>query len=684
MAGLDNQRLGPYQLLEQIGTGGMASVYLAEDTRLERRVAIKVLPSAFLHNEEFQKRFEREAKAVASLEHAAIVPVYDYGEINDQPYIVMRYMPGGSLFERIQQSDLSLDYTAAIVGRIAGALDTAHARGIIHRDVKPANILFDEQGEPYLTDFGIVQMAEGNTFLTGTSILGTPAFIAPEIGQRETTDHLVDIYALGVTVFYALTGQLPYEADTPMGQLLAHHVRPIPNIREFRPSLPEYVQRVFNRALAKAPEDRYDNAQQFYEDLLGETHPNNAVQVRAPIRLPGDDVPNTEVMVIEQEEDEQDVPYHPAPITHPRVGSVRDIPRQQPPAPPPETTYSNGGRRNPVPTILGIIGFLLVAAGIGYGSFLLINDRLGPPEPELDAAVDAVIEPLFGGIEIGEEEGPYTLINTVEFLPPRGRIRTGDETAALLTLGESASVELHPGTLLQLSQFDTTATEIRQWTGATYHFVRGDKPYRVLIPAAVIFPDDDAEFWLAEFEGGWRIWSTRGSLLVDLGDLDEDESDDLTVSLSCIDVIDGEVSECTDDLSLVQLTDGRQVIAALATETPTPTASATPRRTSTPTLTPTVRVFAGGGSGSSGGGSSPNRTPTAQGIASSEIKDVWNCTHLGGNNFEYYKVEIFYNEDGQQIGSQVLDGPFYYDNWLPNCPLGEPTPTPTPKNTPKP
>jgi serine/threonine protein kinase/formylglycine-generating enzyme required for sulfatase activity len=251
---------GRYQIRDELGRGGMAEVYLAYDPRFERDVAVKLLPQELMYAPGIRARFEQEAKTIAALDHPAIVPVYDFGEQDGQLYLVMRYMAGGSLGDRLEDGPLSLEETQRIVSRIAPALDEAHLKGVIHRDIKPGNILFDHRDEPALADFGIVRLAESTMQLTGSGWVGTPAFMAPEMGDPGGVTPLVDIYALGVTVYMMLSGQHPYQADTPSGYIVAHITRPVPDILALRPDLPPAVQTVIERALAKDPADRYQRA----------------------------------------------------------------------------------------------------------------------------------------------------------------------------------------------------------------------------------------------------------------------------------------------------------------------------------------------------------------------------------------------------------------------------------------
>ncbi|MCP5096175.1 MAG: serine/threonine protein kinase, partial [Chloroflexi bacterium] len=224
------EKIDRYEIKSEVGRGGMASVYEAYDPRFERIVAVKVLPREFMHDPEFRARFTREAKVIASLEHPAIVPVYDFGEDNGQPFLVMRLMRGGSLTDRLAQGAIPFDETAVILKRLGSALDRAHSMGIVHRDLKPSNVLFDEYGDAYLADFGIVRVAASDDALTASgSLIGTPTYMSPEqvYGDKEL-DGRSDIYALGIILFQMLTGNTPYEADTPARMMMKHVMEPVP------------------------------------------------------------------------------------------------------------------------------------------------------------------------------------------------------------------------------------------------------------------------------------------------------------------------------------------------------------------------------------------------------------------------------------------------------------------------
>ena len=258
---MNPEKIGRYEIKSELGRGGMATVYRAYDPRFERDVALKVLPHEMMHDGSFRVRFEREAKTIASLEHAAIVPVYDVGEEDGQPYFVMRLMLGGSLADIINKGPMSLQQAAKIMDRLGPALDVAHAKGIVHRDLKPGNILFDATGEPYVSDFGIAKIAQGQgSTVTGGAIIGTPAYMSPEQATGDPLDGRSDIYALGVILYEMLTGSQPYQATTPMAVVVKHITDPIPHILDANPRLPAGIEVIIEKAMAKNPDQRFSTA----------------------------------------------------------------------------------------------------------------------------------------------------------------------------------------------------------------------------------------------------------------------------------------------------------------------------------------------------------------------------------------------------------------------------------------
>lgn len=281
----DVERIGRYTLLRKLGEGGMAVVYLAHDPDIERDVAIKVIARQFLNDPEFRARFKREARLIAALDHSAIVPIFDYGEANEQPYIVMRYLPGGALTQRLSGQPLRLEIALTIIERLAQALDAAHKRGIIHRDIKPGNVLFDADGYAFLSDFGIAKLMQGATSYTQTGgPIGTPEYMSPEqaAGGKEL-DARSDIYSLGVIAYQLLTGRMPFTGDTPMQMMYQHVNRPVPPINTRSLGLPAKVNGVILKALAKKPEGRYASASEFATTLRASLF---AAQARLPKPIP--------------------------------------------------------------------------------------------------------------------------------------------------------------------------------------------------------------------------------------------------------------------------------------------------------------------------------------------------------------------------------------------------------------
>lgn len=262
MSELTGKALGPYQIIETIGKGGMAEIYRAYQPSTKRDVVVKVLFSNLRNDPGFVDRFKRELDIIAHLQHPHIIPVIDFGEEDDQLYIVMAYLKGGSLADRIAgtQYGLEIDETLRLINLIASGLDYAHSMGIIHRDLKPSNILMDEHGNPYIADFGIAKRLDGRDDATNTIMSGTAGYIAPEIAQSGRSTKKADIYALGIILFEMLTGRMPYVGRNPYKILSAHVNQEIPNLLDFRSELPASFQAVIEKALAKKPEERFSSA----------------------------------------------------------------------------------------------------------------------------------------------------------------------------------------------------------------------------------------------------------------------------------------------------------------------------------------------------------------------------------------------------------------------------------------
>ncbi len=337
---LIGKRIGPYTIREKIGEGGMAVVYKGYQESLNRYVAIKVLRGDLARNQQFVTRFRREALAVAKLSHPNILHVYDAGVAYGVYYIVMDYAPGGSLKDLMRRRPLDMGRAISIVAQVAEALDYAHQRGLIHRDVKPSNILLSADGRPLLTDFGIAKALYEQEQLTRTgTAIGTPEYMAPEQVEGHAVDGRTDIYSLGVVLYEMVGGRPPFRADTPMAVVYQHLNETPPPLRRVNPSAPGWLEAILDQALAKNPAARFQRASDFARSLRREqvveeqTRPLPPRERRSP---------------------------SPVPLTGP-------VTRERPAQP---------RRQGTVGVLLGAIALVLLAL-VGGGVWLLLND--GPP-----------------------------------------------------------------------------------------------------------------------------------------------------------------------------------------------------------------------------------------------------------------------------------------------------------------
>ncbi len=260
------ENVGPYRVIAQLGSGGMATVYKAYHAALDRHVAIKVMHAAFKEDPNFLARFQREARIVARLEHPHIVPIYDYSEHEGQPYLVMRFIEGDTLKARLQTGPMTIAQVIDISRPVCQALAYAHDQGVLHRDIKPSNVLLAAQGGVFLTDFGLAKIAQAvESTLSQDAMIGTPQYISPEQAQGNANlDARTDIYSLGVVLYELLVGRVPFQADTPYAVIHDHIYSPLPLPRCLRPDLPEPFERVLLKSLAKERDDRYTTA----DDML--------------------------------------------------------------------------------------------------------------------------------------------------------------------------------------------------------------------------------------------------------------------------------------------------------------------------------------------------------------------------------------------------------------------------------
>ena len=293
---LTGSTIGQYQILEHIGQGGMGIVYKAYQPALDRHVAIKVLTTDLTKAPDFITRFEREAKTIARLRHRNILTIFDYGQQDNLLYLVMEYVSRGTLQERMGWPQ-DLPYSLNVIVQVGEALAHAHQQGVVHRDVKPANILVVEEGWFLLSDFGLVKMVEDSIQLTasGTS-LGTPHYMSPEQASGLTVDPRSDIYSLGTVLYECVTGRPPFGVDNPVTVLMKQINEPIPPPRKLRSDLPEEMEAIIMKALAKSPDERYQRMEDFLAALRGRQVPVGAALLSpAPIVAPvgsGNNSPN--------------------------------------------------------------------------------------------------------------------------------------------------------------------------------------------------------------------------------------------------------------------------------------------------------------------------------------------------------------------------------------------------------
>jgi serine/threonine protein kinase len=268
MEDLTGKQFGPYRIVGPLGEGGMAAVYKAYQASMDRFVALKVLPQYFARDPEFVGRFAQEARMLAKLQHLHILPVFDYGETDGYTYIVMPLVETGTLSSLIKGEPLPLSQIQQIIRQVGSALSYAHSQGVVHRDVKPSNVLVDRQGNCLLTDFGIAKMVEGTMAFTQTgAIIGTPAYMSPEQILGKKLDGRSDIYSMGVVLYEMATGRPPFQAETPPAIFVKHLSDPLPPPHIYNPDIPEGVERVILKALSKDREDRFETMDEMVDAL---------------------------------------------------------------------------------------------------------------------------------------------------------------------------------------------------------------------------------------------------------------------------------------------------------------------------------------------------------------------------------------------------------------------------------
>lgn len=418
MEDLTGKQLGPYQIVAALGEGGMATVFKAYQPSMDRYVALKVLPRHFASDPEFIGRFSQEAKVIANLQHPHILPVHDFGEADGYTYLAMRFIEGGTLADWLKENGpLSLEKIRSIITQVGGALDYAHSRNVIHRDVKPSNILVDEWGNCLLTDFGLAKMTATTSHLTQTGgILGTPAYMSPEQGLGKKIDHRSDIYSLGVVLYQMAIGRLPYQAETPMAVVIKHIHDPLPPPTRFKPDLPEGLERVILRALAKDPEDRFPTASDMVKTLQSVTEQPTLAKpdISEPAPRPTTaKPPSSPEPVAELPESDTAVPPTPPPAAPKPLPPLEPTIVEPPPQPGRKRTYwlVGGGLVGIVAII--VIGFLVANSLSGdeneqdipeQVAETAVTENNNPPDQENDQTIDelfAVVDEAYAAGDIG-------------------------------------------------------------------------------------------------------------------------------------------------------------------------------------------------------------------------------------------------------------------------------------------
>ncbi|MDM8519836.1 serine/threonine-protein kinase [Anaerolineales bacterium HSG6] len=354
-------KIGQFEITSKIGEGGMATIYKAYQESVDRQVAIKVLTEEFAKNSKAVKRFEQEVKSVARLEHPNILPVHDFGTQDGFYYMVMRYVEGGTLSDLLEkESQLSLERSIKIASDIARALNYAHSRNVIHRDIKPSNILIDQLNEVLLTDFGIAKSMDSvqSTRLTRTGlVMGTPDYMSPEQAQDNKLDGRSDLYSLAVVLYEMLTGYPPYEGNTPMSVAIKHVRDPVPSPRAINPDIPEPIEQILVKGMAKDPAERFQSAAEFEKAL------------------------NIVMRQITRPQNTQDIP--------PTTGT-KPVQTVTQPSPTSATPFINKGNKNLFMGIAIGVVFICIFSGLGFFAVTYLFSEIG--EIEDDEPRTVVIE----------------------------------------------------------------------------------------------------------------------------------------------------------------------------------------------------------------------------------------------------------------------------------------------------
>lgn len=432
-----------YEIIKTIGEGGMANVYLANDTILDRKVAIKVLRGDLSNDEKFIRRFKREALSVSNLSHPNIVEVYDVGEEDGNYYIVMEYIEGKTLKQLLQKRGaLTLNEVIDIMTQLTDGLAHAHEAYIIHRDIKPQNIMIEDNGLVKITDFGIA-MALNSTQLTQTnSVMGSVHYLPPEQANGKGSTVKSDIYSLGILMYELLTGSVPFKGDTAVEIALKHMKEKIPSIRKQNPTIPQSVENIVLKATAKNPKNRYDNVRDMYKDLQTALQRDN--EKRLVYEYPENDLEETKVI----------------PQVTKEIKQVIDKPTAKEEDSEDNSVLKEKDEKNKLPIILAVVllGTLIVLAGV----YLLITSK-DVKEVKVPNVVGLTTEEAIKKIK---EKG-------LEYTTKSEESTTVEEGKVIRTEPKAGSTRTKKSTITIVESTGKEYVVLEDYTGQNYYEIKG-------------------------------------------------------------------------------------------------------------------------------------------------------------------------------------------------------------------
>jgi eukaryotic-like serine/threonine-protein kinase len=456
---------GRYRIIKLIGGGGMANVYLAHDMILDREVAIKMLRMDFANEEEFIKRFQREAQSATSLVHPNIVSIYDIGEEDDLYYIVMEYVQGMTLKQYIQQhSPVDIDTALDIMKQLTLAISHAHQNHIVHRDIKPHNILIDEEGTVKITDFGIAMALSATSITQTNSVLGSVHYLSPEQARGGMATKKSDIYSLGIVMFELLTGRLPFSGESAVSIALKHLQSETPSLRRWNPDIPQSVENIVLKATAKDPFRRYDSLEEMDEDLTTALDPSRVNEPK--FSVPMDDEATKAIPVITDDQgssnlDDTIIHTQSSIDTKPAVPLNADKDAKSAKGKKKKKPKEKKKRKWPV--LIISLFFLLILLGVA--AVTLVPDLLGPKEIEVPDVTgkkdsEAVSILISAGFVVGEtKERPDDKV-------PEGQVINTNPKAGRMA-NEGSSIDMYVST-------GKEKTEVEDYVGKNYDDVVSD------------------------------------------------------------------------------------------------------------------------------------------------------------------------------------------------------------------